>query len=241
MMELPLVFVAGLLGSAHCVGMCGGFAVILGMHARSRGGNLVSQAVYTGGRIFTYASLGAVAGACGGRLSLDGPAWMNVPVLLCLVAGVVLIVQGLESAGIRIWSRSPLAAHIAGTLPCGAFGTLLRNRGWTGVFLAGVLTGFLPCGLLYGMLALAASTGDLLLGAAVMTAFGLGTAPLMVATGVAGNLISAASRRRLLSLAAWCVVLTGALTLARGVSALQASPGDAGACPFCTQGNKPHV
>ena len=53
MIELPLVFLGGLLGSAHCVGMCGGFALTIGLGARDVAANVCRQLVYTAGRIFT--------------------------------------------------------------------------------------------------------------------------------------------------------------------------------------------
>ncbi len=72
-----------------------------------------------------------------------------------------------------------------------------------------------------------------------MVAFGLGTVPALVAAGVGGSLASTLLRARLLRLAAWCVVLTGVVTLARGVSAVAATcsgPAEPeAACPFCSQ------
>ncbi len=82
------------------------------------------------------------------------------------------------------------------------------------------MTGLLPCGLVYGFLALACSTASLPRGAATMAAFGLGTVPLMVLTGTGASLVSMVTRRRLLRFAAWCVVLTGIVSLARGTMAL---------------------
>ena len=99
------------------------------------------------------------------------------------------------------------------------------------MFLAGLATGFLPCGLLYGMLANAASTSDLLTGGLTMAVFGLGTAPVMVLTGFGGSLLGVAQRRRLFQAAGWCVVITGAITLVRGIYGLQ--PGQIPGCPLC--------
>jgi sulfite exporter TauE/SafE len=95
-------------------------------------------------------------------------------------------------------------------------------------------TGLLPCGLVYGFVTLAAATGDLLHGALVMGLFGLGTAPLMIATGWGGALLSGMARARLFKAAACCVVLMGAVTLVRGLGHLRA-PAESGrpVCPFC--------
>ena len=77
MIELPLLFTAGILGSTHCLGMCGPFALAIGSQAPGWKSNLLRQLVYSAGRIFTYASLGAMAGFGGwrlGRTSLAKPA-----------------------------------------------------------------------------------------------------------------------------------------------------------------------
>ena len=62
---LVLVFMGGLLGSAHCVGMCGGFVVGIGLGSKSWGGNLARQLVYSLGRVCTYILIGAMSGFAG--------------------------------------------------------------------------------------------------------------------------------------------------------------------------------
>ncbi len=249
--ELPLIFLGGLLGSAHCVGMCGGFTVMIGAGARSWRANLVRQCIYSGGRIFTYASLGAIVGYAGLRLAQDMPRVVNAQALFAIVAGVFLIVQGLISAGVlgrlnqalagllsmRKPAPAPRGAHSAAMVSCltgGMVGSLLRTPGSHAAFLAGMLTGFLPCGLVYAYLALATSTNDPLAGLITMVAFGLGTIPLMVLTGAGMSLVSPARRKFVLRLAAWCVVATGAIALARGAYAINRAPSEPIAnCPFC--------
>jgi cytochrome c biogenesis protein CcdA len=118
--------------------------------------------------------------------------------------------------------------------PGGAgFRALLGARGLGEVFLAGLFTGLLPCGLLYGMLALAASTRDVVQGLVAMVAFGLGTVPAMAAAGLGGSLLGLAARRRLHSVAAWCLVLTGLISIARGVGHVSFSQAPPSGCPFC--------
>ena len=210
MIELPFVFLAGLLGSAHCVGMCGGFALSIGASTESLSENVFRQSLYTAGRVFTYSTLGAAAGFGGLRLmqlNTHLPAW------LAIVAGLFLIFQGLVTTGLlpkrNVLSKPPcLAASF--------FGTLLQGGNRMRSFLAGLVTGFLPCGLLYGMLAGAASTSNLSAGAVMMAAFGFGTMPVMVLTGCSGSLVSLVARRRLFYVAGWCVIITGAITLSRG-------------------------
>ena len=116
----------------------------------------------------------------------------------------------------------------------GTLASFLRSPGWSSVFLAGMLTGFMPCGLVYAYLALAASAADFVGGLTTMAAFGLGTVPLMVLTGSGASLVSLATRQRLYRLAAWCIVLTGLLSLGRGFSFLNlAGAATGGNCPMC--------
>ena len=134
----------------------------------------------------------------------------------------------------------PRRGVAAGACPgAGALRGLLAGSGTLDVFLAGLFTGLLPCGLLYGMLALAASTGDLPRGLATMVAFGAGTVPAMVLAGAGGSVLGVAARRRLNALAAWCLVLTGLVSLARGAAAVSFTGEPAAACPFCREPSTP--
>lgn len=250
MIELPLVFVAGILGTAHCLGMCGPLALAVGSHSRHMASALARQLVYTTGRLFTYGVLGAAAGYGGQRLAHAAPWIANVPALLAIAAGLLLIYQGLRATGWlppvsavlaaarRAWhgntstAGEPVRAPVA-CLAGGMLGQFLRQPKVSGVFLAGVFTGLLPCGLLYGMLALASSTHSVVLGGAMMTVFGLGTAPVMILAGAGGRLLSLATRKWLYSAAAWCLVLTGAVSLARGMSYLSLGGQGPAGCPLC--------
>jgi len=230
--ELPFIFVAGIVGAGHCLGMCGPFALTIGTAAPTWWKALARQFAYTAGRVFTYGVLGAAAGYCGSRLTTVLPTAINFPSALAIAAGIFLVYQGLLSAGLL-----PKRAVTANT-PCVAstfLGQFLRQPTATGVFLAGVFTGFLPCGLLYGMLALATSTHSILLGGATLMVFGLGTAPAMILAGVSGRLLSLATRRGLYAAAAWCLILTGVVSIARGVSFISHGDQPAAGCPICRE------
>ena len=231
MIELPLVFVAGLLGSSHCIGMCGPFALLLGASRGTWGTGLVRQLTYSVGRLFTYAVLGAVAGFGGLRLAGSAPQLINVPAVLSVIAGCFLIYQGLATAGVlRAKNSSASAPCLAG----GLLASFLKSPHRLSVFLAGLMTGFLPCGLVYGFVGMAASSRSILNGAAIMVAFGLGTVPLMVVTGFGGGLLTVSTRGRLLRIAAWCVVVAGGLSIVRGISFFGLVTADpAAACPLC--------
>lgn len=231
MLELPLVFAAGILGSGHCLGMCGPFAIALGGGAKTWRHNLGRQLLYTLGRTFTYSVFGAAAGFGSWRLT-HSVSWLShLGAWLAIVAGAFLLFQGMTAAG---FIPHRLVQHAPNCLTADFLRAMLRAPGRSGVFLAGMFTAFLPCGLVYGFLALAAASANFWMGSLIMTVFGLGTAPPMIAAGCGGSLLSGAARLRLLKIAAWCVVLTGAITIVRGVGMMEWNGPEASAsCPFC--------
>jgi sulfite exporter TauE/SafE len=231
MIEWLMIFLGGLLGSSHCVGMCGGFALALGIGQRHWAANLGRQLLYGLGRVFTYTSAGAMTGYGGWRLTAECRDVINLQAVLCMVAGTLLIVQGLRCTGVLRWTES--APYGSGTFGSSCFATLLRAGRLHNVFLGGVINGMLPCSLVYAFLALAASTGQMALGALTMLLFGLGTLPVMVAVGAGGALLSIPLRQRMFMLAAWCVVLTGAISLWRGIAFLDTSFLPGAGCPGC--------
>jgi sulfite exporter TauE/SafE len=230
--ELSLVLVGGLLGSAHCLGMCGGLALAVGGGARGMVNNVCRQLAYSLGRIATYAFGGAAAGYTGWRLAAYQPGLRHAQDALAVAAGVALIVLG-----VRAWRRltrwRPGQNSVGGCKTGGAVAQVLAAPGLWRPFSAGVLTGFLPCGLVYAYLAVAATTGDLARGAALMAFFGAGTVPLMAAAGLGGGLLTWRSRRRLLQAAAVCVAATGVLTAARGAWSWGPANQDLTSCPAC--------
>jgi sulfite exporter TauE/SafE len=232
MNELPLVALGGMLASSHCIGMCGPFAVIIGMSAPGWTAACARQAVYSLGRLFTYSCAGAIVGYGGLRFVATASPYGSVQAVLCVAAGALLVLQGLSAAQLL-----PLWVMRSGpTLPCGAlrsFSALLRSRNLTHVFLGGLVTGFLPCGLVYAYLALAASTADVFRGWATMAAFGAGTIPAMVLAGAGGRLINVGIRQRVFQIAACCVIVTGALTIYRGAYAWSHRGSAVRACPYC--------
>jgi uncharacterized protein len=217
---LLAALLGGLVGSVHCVGMCGGIAGALGV---AGGGRASFALAYSAGRIGSYAAAGAVAGAVGAGLA--GAA--GIGPWLRLLMGLVLVLLGLqvalnlrllaplEAAGAGLWRRlAPAARHFVPPRHAGQALAL------------GALWGWLPCGLVYGMLAAAAGSGGALDGAVFMAVFGLGTAPAMVGLAWAsgrGSQWLTASRRRALG---WLLVAFGAWTAATPLARLVGPHGD---------------
>lgn len=222
---LVTAFVTGLLGSAHCLGMCGGISGLFALHSSVRGlrRQLPMALAYNAGRLASYAVLGFAVAAVGSRFAGLTPA-LGKPVRL--IAGAVIILIGLqiafnfraldilERAGGMVWERiSPVAGRL---LPVDS---LPRALG------LGLLWGLLPCGLVYSVLLIAATSLRSVDGALIMLAFGIGTTPAMLMTGLgAARLAQVMQDRRTRLGAGLLIVMLGILTLFMPVSALM-SPG----------------
>lgn len=231
MMDALLIVAGGLLGSAHCVGMCGGFVLTLGSAQVGVLANVGRQLLYAMGRVLTYVLGGALVGFGGWQLEQRWREVVPVQALLALLAGALLLWEGMRAAGLLRW----VSAEKPGGCPmAGVLGSLLRARGWQQVFSAGVLNGLLPCGLVYAYLALASSSRSMTQGMLTMALFGLGTIPALLLTGIGGHWLSLTQRTRVFRIAAWCMILTAVLTLGRAVSAAAAWETAAEpACPMC--------
>lgn len=211
-MDLPLVFLIGLLGSAHCVGMCGGFVLALSQVEGGAAALQVRQGVYHLGKTFTYTVMGAVAGGFGAAFGAFVTGFQDV---LSVALGVFLVVVGLGIVGVlhRIGGFSRLA-RLNGIASALAF--FLKQRSHAGAFGLGLVNGLLPCGLVYGLLVKAAATGTVLGGALTMAVFGLSTIPALYALGVGGYLMRPLWRARLNLASGVLVILLGLLTIVRG-------------------------
>jgi len=220
MAEIWLAFVAGLAGSAHCLGMCGGIvaAVVLKDQSLSPRGRLVSQVLYNLGRIFTYALLGVAAGTAGSSLDLLAVKFAGLAVFCA--ADLLVIALGVGSACnvpyLTLSSLEKIAGHLFEKL----IGASVSGAAPLTSFPLGLLLGFLPCGLVYGPLIVAAGRGPVL-GGAMMIALGLGTAPALFFAGSATALLSQRVRRRMLRLEGVAVALLGTVALWRTLGELR--------------------
>lgn len=194
-------FTMGLLGSTHCVAMCGGVvAMTCSALPLRRRTSPVAQLPYTlaynAGRIASYAIAGAAAGALGAALASLGFV-ERAQLGLRLLAGAMMFLVGLYVAGLGPALRwVERAGAPAWKLVAPLARRLVPVRSPETAFALGLLWGWVPCGLVYAALAAAVTSGSALAGAATMTAFGLGTLPMLAAMGSAASLIARAARIR---------------------------------------------
>jgi sulfite exporter TauE/SafE len=204
--------ILGLLGGGHCLGMCGGLmgALTLAIPAEQRSRRFRLLLAYNLGRILSYACAGLLIGMAGWAVA-NSPAVM----VLRVIAALLLIAMGLylagwwsgltriEALGRGLWRHiQPFASKL---MPVSSLPRAL---------LLGALWGWLPCGLVYSTLLWAASQGNALDSGLLMLAFGLGTWPVLLATGMAAERLTAVLRKRNVRMAGGLlVILFGLWTL----------------------------
>lgn len=176
------IFIASLLGSLHCAGMCGAFVAIA--VGADRSSALRTQIAYNGGRLLTYTILGAIAGGVGQLIDLAGALAGLQPIALLLAAFTTIafgVVTYLHHRGVRVALFHPPAflAKFASRVHRVAFQLSPTKR----AAIIGLSTTLLPCGWLYAFAAVAAGTASPFIGAAVMVAFWFGTLPMMATIG----------------------------------------------------------
>ena len=190
-LTLGAAFLVGLLGSTHCIGMCGGIvgALTLGLDDPVRKSSFRLQAfllAYNSGRILSYTLAGGLSGLLGGQFArldwdIDFPVGGLIAGLFMVALGFYLtgwwqVLVVLEKLGARLWRRiEPLGRRL---LPVNS---LLQ------AFALGMLWGWLPCGLVYAALAWSLTTADAGQGALLMFGFGLGTLPMLLLMGSAAE------------------------------------------------------
>ena len=201
---------AGLLGSSHCLGMCGGIVGALSLSFDRRPDQqpvFGYQLAYNLGRIVGYVLVGLFAGTLGtglARLGVSPTAGQLVATAFMIALGLYLAdwwrgLMFFERAGYRIWRYiQPLGRRL---LP-------IRHPGQA--FCLGMLWGWLPCGLVYAMVAWSLSTASITDGALIMLGFGLGTLPaLLVAGRVFSRIVSWGRSPLARGLAGTSVILFG--------------------------------
>ncbi|MHB2050520.1 sulfite exporter TauE/SafE family protein [Pseudomonas sp. VEM90] len=204
---LPLgsALVLGLLGGGHCMGMCGGLmgALTLAIPPEQRGRRLRLLLAYNLGRVLSYACAGLLLGLAGWAVA-SSPAALALRVaaaLLLIAMGLYLAgwwsgLTRIEALGRGLWRHiQPLTSRL---LPVSSLPRAL---------LLGALWGWLPCGLVYSTLLWAASQGNAGYSAALMLAFGVGTWPVLLATGLAAERVNALLRRRSVRVAGGVLVM----------------------------------
>ena len=230
------LFVAGLAGSLHCVGMCGpivvGFTQVfeqtrltvggkgLGEGGVSRWRVVVDLGFYHLGRIWTYALLGFIAGL-GGVTLKESAAFGGFQAVASVAISVLIILTGVVMLDVLPFFRLEKVMTGCGFARFGQarwFKSLVHSQGFIARFMLGVVMGFLPCGLVYMMLAATLALPGPGYSALGMVVFGLGTLPSLTAAVVALKMVPVRYRMHSTRVAAVLVIVVGGWMMYRSVA-----------------------
>ncbi|MEZ4756230.1 MAG: sulfite exporter TauE/SafE family protein [Flavobacteriales bacterium] len=203
--------VLGLLSSVHCLGMCGPLALAVPSPPGGPWVRLRSALLLNSGRVLTYTLLGAAMGVFGRGLQLAG-----LQQVVSIGLGVVILAGLLLP---RLLSRVPMP-HAPARLVMHLQSLMARHLKRTSpeaLFFTGTLNGLLPCGMVYLALAGAVAQGSVTEAALFMTAFGLGTWPLLLGLKLGASAFNGTFRAQLRRLTPVAYAVMAVLFIARGL------------------------
>ncbi|MEG4090384.1 urease accessory protein UreH domain-containing protein [Microcoleus sp. Pol12B4] len=221
MLDLLLIAILGFLGSfGHCAGMCGPLTMAFSL-SNSRNDKLAAfrfHLLLNLGRIAAYALVGAAIGGLGSVLIAGGllaGTGSELRRAIALLTGTMLIWFGVGQIQPNLLPGLPRLQPLSHDRVGQAMSKLSAQKNWWVPIALGLLWGLIPCGFLYAAQIKAAETGNPVLGAATMLAFGLGTLPTMLGVSFFAGRLSADKRSQLFRMSGWLTVAIGILTLLR--------------------------
>lgn len=211
MLLSALVF--GILGSFHCIGMCGPIAFMLPLSRDNNAKRYLQITLYHAGRLFSYSLIGFAFGIVGKSLNLFG-----IQQQISIAIGIIMILLViLPSKRLGTFSVSKPLYKIIGRIKS-SLGAALKKKSPDTFITIGFLNGFLPCGLVYMAVLGAIATGSIATGGLYMFLFGLGTVPLMTGAIYFSNVLTSASiRQKIRRLIPVVLLLIGVLFVLRGM------------------------
>jgi sulfite exporter TauE/SafE len=210
--SLWLVFVMGLAGSAHCLGMCGPLVAAAESLRPGRWTPWAHLPMHAG-RLLTYAVMGGIAGVVGETVN-RGALAIGLQGAASMLGGIAMILFGLALAG---WLPFRWGLRVGERASGRIASALASHRPLSGLVI-GLYWGMLPCGLVWGALLYAGATGSPIRGALAMLVFGAGTVPALLVLGSVAGWIGARYRQALLHIGAVSVVAMGILLLLRSAA-----------------------
>lgn len=204
-------FMIGMVGSLHCIGMCGPLALSLPISEKTVPSKFAGTLLYNAGRVVTYSAFGLLFGLIGTSAAMFGfQQWLS------LIMGVLIlffvIFPKAVSGRYKKNGLTMLFERIRAAL-----GDLFFRKNLSSLFFIGILNGLLPCGLVYMAVAGAVAAGSVTSSVLFMAFFGLGTLPAMWSISFFGNYINLQVRQRIRKLYPYMMTLMACLLILRGM------------------------
>lgn len=212
MIQLILAAITmGMLGSFHCIGMCGPIALSLPLKNDSSWAKFSGALFYNSGRIVTYIAFGLLFGIIGKSVAVFGfQQWLSIILGLVILAFIILPKRfahfNQQNFILRFFERIRLS-----------LGQLFQKNNFSSLFSIGLLNGLLPCGLVYMAAVVAISTGSIANSMVFMAAFGFGTLPMMWSIAFFGNYVSISFRQNIRRVYPYMMMLMACLLILRGM------------------------
>ncbi len=212
-MILVSALTLGLVGSFHCIGMCGPIAIALPLKNNSWTTRLISSLLYNIGRTITYAVMGLFFGMLGQGLELAGFQQM-----VSIIMGSIMIITVITPALFRNrFNSGSKNFEFFGKIKMG-LSKRFSISSYRSLFTIGLLNGLLPCGLVYMAIAVAVASTNIWLGGLAMIVFGLATTPMLMAISILGASVNVKFKRLITKFIPYMVVLIGLLFVLRGLN-----------------------
>lgn len=189
---ITAAIIMGMLGSFHCVGMCGPLALSLPLSSNNLWAKFAGAFLYNAGRVVTYALFGLLFGAIGQTAALFGwQQWLSV-----ILGAVIIVFAVLPKKFTTPVNNSNVLVKWLQYFRS-SLGRLFAKRGYNTIFAIGILNGLLPCGMVYMAAAAATATGNTINAFLFMIFFGAGTLPVMWSLAFFGNYIGVSLRQKI--------------------------------------------
>ncbi|MFA5327239.1 MAG: sulfite exporter TauE/SafE family protein [Prolixibacteraceae bacterium] len=212
-MDIITPLTIGLIGSFHCIGMCGPIVVALPLKKHNLISKITGTILYNSGRVITYSIIGLLFGMLGRGIRLAGfQQWTSILLGVTMIVSVLfpfIFREKITIAGLFTGYSSRLIVRLK---------KLFTDRSYFSLWMIGLLNGLLPCGLVYVAVAGAINSGNVFTGAVFMALFGIGTIPLLLIATLASDAIGQRIRSKMQRVVPYFVFMLGLLFVLRGLS-----------------------
>jgi len=206
-------FLMGLLGSVHCIGMCGPLMMALPISHKSNTQKMGALFLYHTGKLLSYAILGVLFGLFGSQLPVFG-----VQRNLSVVIGITMLIYVLYVFILKPKHIQFGPFNIVYNFIIKWLSKLFKSKFVGSFLLIGILNGILPCGMIYLALSSAMATQNVIQGGLLMVFFGMGTVPALMMVAIGGQYMGFTFRKKIQKLLPVFIFSMGILLILRGLN-----------------------
>lgn len=213
MTSITAGLVLGLLGSFHCLGMCGPLAMAIPHKSTNSLSIAFESIIYNLGRVLTYSLMGLILGIAGTPLRFAG-----IQEYVSVICGVLMLAYlVIPKKNILQFNGNKLTSKFVSRLKI-QFQNFFKSKSLASLLILGIINGLLPCGLVYTALIGSFASESIFESAIYMSLFGLGTLPMMSVVYFSKNMLSMGFRKKLTAAIPYGVAVIAVVMILRGLS-----------------------